>query len=249
MQPLGDFRQRNVFPKEQAPDLAEGKIVNPVRCRTPADSPADIRKVMRGDAQKRSEIRQVTATKMFASVEQLNEALQELPRPFGNRFRATFPRVDVIQIEDVRHQQMFQQLPAKQVSLLLQPPAQTDKVVPAPAEIGRGELHHRILQQRQMPDDTIIAAQRQRRDKRFGNAKANRAEIRRAGKGGRQRSIGKDNVILRNNVVPHFVENKTHAAFRTQKVQHRIGRRPPIETACRIDKKEPATKRLFHRCM
>ena len=66
--------------------------------------------------------------------------------------------MNVVQVEDVRHEQMSDHLLVKKMSAILHAFTKAQHVGTAFPEILFGKFHYRVLKQRHMPDDAVVAA-------------------------------------------------------------------------------------------
>lgn len=76
---------------------------------------------MRRNAKMRRIIRQITMPDIFSLIKHFNELPQKGYRPFRYRFRFPPPRVNIVQVEDMRKQKMPQHFFPKEVFPVIQP--------------------------------------------------------------------------------------------------------------------------------
>lgn len=116
-------------------------------------------------------------------------------------------------------------------------------------EVAGREFHHRILQERQMPDDTVIAADGDRGDERFRKAHQNASEIVGCGESGSEFRIGQDDVIARCDIVARVSKGKPHIAAAAKNVYGLSGIAQGVEIPQRVGKNNPIEVRLLHNCL
>ena len=86
-----------------------------------------------------------------------------------------------------------------------------------------------------MPGDAVIAAQRHRGYIRFREARENAFEVFRADEAGRERHVGKDDVIPHRDIVTRLAEGKAHAAFCAEYVDNIFQQARNVAIVNRID--------------
>ena len=207
----------------------QGEAVYPVSRRPAASFLAYLGEVVGRDAEAGGIIRNIPVPDVFAVVKQFDELLQQPGGMFRHLPGRLSACMDVIQVEDMRHQQVAQHLFAEQVRLAVgQSFAEPFQVIPALPEVVRGKLHHRVLQQAQMPDDAVIVAYGHRQDKRFGQSHRQGTVIFRPGEAGSQRHVGQYDVIARYNIIMYMLEMEAHASPRAEDVNHALGMPPEV---------------------
>ena len=113
---------------------------------------------MRRNAEPRSIVRQIPVSDVFALIEQVDEPPQKKRYSFGHLPENILTCMNVVQVEDVRHEQMSDHLLAKKMSAILHAFTKAQHVGTAFLEILFGKFHYRVLKQRHMPDDAVVAA-------------------------------------------------------------------------------------------
>ena len=122
----------------------------------------------------------------------------------------------------MRQEQVPQHLLAEGMAHFGQAFADEEHAFEADVEIMFREVHHRVLQERHVPNDAIVAMDGHRGDKRLGKAHDEGAEVGRLIKIVRLRAGGEDHVIaLLDGVVPVAVD-EAHAARGAEDVPNRV---------------------------